>query len=60
MKSRNIRRLRVYYAHRPKGYSKFPVIRLGGNYLADAGFQIGDELEVTVSERILTITKRSH
>lgn len=60
MKAATTRRLRVYYAHRPKGYSKFPVIRLGGNYLTQAGFRIGDELEVSISPSILTITKRSH
>lgn len=58
MKASNPRRLKVYYAHRKKVYSRYPVIRLGGNYLALAGFNIGDSLEATCEDGRIVISKR--
>lgn len=53
-----LRRLSVHYAHRPKGYSKYPVIRFGGAYLHAVGFRIGDKLDMQVSKGNIVITKR--
>lgn len=58
MKGGKPRRLKVYYAHRKKEYSRYPMIRLGGNYLALAGFNIGDSLEATCEEGRIVISKR--
>lgn len=58
MKGGTLRKVRVYYAHRKKEYSRYPVIRLGGNYLALAGFNIGDRLEAICYKGRIVISKR--
>lgn len=57
MRTPRIRMLRVYYAHHPKRFGKYPVIRIGGEYLKRYGFGIGDKLEVKIGHHHVSITK---
>jgi len=57
MSNPRVRKLKVYYAHRQKHYGKYPVIRLGGNYLHICGFKIGDLLQVVIEQDRVSITK---
>ena len=55
------RKLRkIYYGHYDyeRGTNAFyPVIRIGGKYLAEYGFSIGDAIEVEIQHGRITITK---
>lgn len=60
MKNGKVRKLKVYYAHHPRKYGKYPVIRIGGNYLNNLGFNIGDIVFVHFSdEGLITIQKKT-
>lgn len=52
------RRLKVYYAHRGK-YNRYPVIRIGGDYLQKIGFAIGDSIDVELKSNSIIVTKRA-
>lgn len=58
MKTPKTRKLTVYYGHTENTYRQIPIIRIGGNYLAAAGFKIGDKVLVTLEENTISITKR--
>ena len=55
------RRLRkVYYGHYNHGSTlRHPVIRLGGKYLKEFGFEVGDRIEVWLEHNQITIKKQS-
>ena len=38
-------------------FLRFPSLRLSGHWLADAGFGVGDRVEVAVSEGSLVVTR---
>lgn len=58
MKGGKVRKLKVYYAHYPKKYGRYPVIRIGGEYLKYLGFNIGDTIYVHFeAENRISITK---
>ncbi len=48
---------RVYYGHYEDHLLPYPVIRLGGRYLALLDFDIGDTVEVTMEIGKITISK---
>ena len=58
-RKRRVRRFRkVYYAHYDhESGSPHPVIRLGGKYLEEYGFSIGDTIDVTLEAHRIVITK---
>ena len=55
------RQLKVYRGHHQLRYrhtfKAHPVIRLGGLYLSQLDFQIGDAIEVTTEQGRIIITK---
>ena len=53
------RRIRkVYYGHYDSEISSpYPVIRIGGKYLKDYGFNIGDQIQLDLEPGCITITK---
>ena len=55
------RQLKVYKGHYVRGYRHVyvphPVIRIGGLYLEEFNFKIGDTLEVNVEDGLITISK---
>ena len=55
------RHLKVYRGFYQVGYRKHlkphPIIRLGGNYLENLGFQVGDSIEVRTEQERIVITK---
>lgn len=51
------RNLKVYYSHKGFPYDKKPVIRLGGDYLSEANFKIGDSIEIAAEPGRIVITK---
>jgi len=57
MSTMKIRKMKVYYAHRKRAYTRYPVIRIGGDYLSKMGFRIGDILFVKLEVDKLVITK---
>ena len=52
-----IARHRVSYLHAKGSRKRMPMIRLRGHYLADFNFNVGDTVELTVVENVITITK---
>ena len=38
-------------------FLRFPSLRLSGHWLADAGFDVGDKVEVAVSDGSLVVTR---
>lgn len=49
---------KVYYGHYDyEARSPHPVIRLGGKYLEEYGFKIGDTIDVTMEPQRIVITK---
>lgn len=50
------RKLKVYYGY-GRNYRQVPVIHLSGNYLANAGFKIGDAVDITIEDNIILISK---
>lgn len=55
--TQNKRNLKVYYSQRSTRFKKQPMIRLEGNYLEEAGFSVGDRIEVGLENRQITISK---
>ncbi|MBS1594114.1 MAG: SymE family type I addiction module toxin [Bacteroidetes bacterium] len=53
------RKLKVCYAIYPKARQKHPFLRLRGHYLAEAGFNVGDFVELKLEEGKITIQKIS-
>ena len=56
MSKSNNRKLKVYYGPNRK-HKGCPVIHLSGNYLTRNGFKIGDEINVTLEENKIVISK---
>ena len=54
---RKTRSLKVYYSPKSTRFRKRPMIRLSGNYLEDAGFAVGDRIEVGLNSRQIVISK---
>jgi hypothetical protein len=53
------RTLKVCYGFHWKSNKKHPVINLGGHYLAQFDFKIGDFVEMTIENGQITIRKAS-
>jgi len=56
------RKVKLYRKHRRLGYGRYtnvPELRLSGNWLKAAGFEIGHQLKVEVSNQQLIIKLRS-
>jgi len=51
------RTMKVYYGHHSHSYGQHPVIRLGGKYLANMDFKIGDTIEIIIELGRISITK---
>ena len=55
------RKLKVYRGHYQLGFRRIfkphPVIRIGGHYLTQLGFQVGDMIEVSTEKGRIVITK---
>jgi Toxin SymE, type I toxin-antitoxin system len=47
----------VSYLHAKGSGKRMPMIRLRGRYLSDFNFNVGDTVELTVTENAITITK---
>jgi hypothetical protein len=56
MSKGNNRKLKVYYGPN-RGYKYCPVIHLSGKYLTQNGFKAGDEINVTLEENRIVISK---
>lgn len=53
-----VRKLKIYYgSHQSNNYSRYPLIRIAGNYLQSCGFKIGDTIEVRLSKDRIEISK---
>ena len=52
-----MKRIRVHYGHYKGWRNHYPVIRIGGKYLAKLNFDIGDTVEVTLEKDRITIAK---
>lgn len=50
--------MKVYYSYHGPPYVKCPMIRLAGNYLSAMNYNIGDEIEISVGNEKIVITKR--
>jgi hypothetical protein len=66
MEPENVRILKVYYLYRERKRqtvkskrttAPFPMIRLSGNYLEEAGFAVGDSITVTLEKNKISISK---
>lgn len=57
MKPTAKRKLKVYYGHHGNSYKRHPVIHLGGSYLIQLGFAIGDVIEVSGENGMITISR---
>ena len=54
---RKVHRLKVHYANYDfERLPPHPVIRFGGKYLAELGFNIGDRIDVRLDNGSITIT----
>lgn len=53
------RRAKVYYAFYKTiwKYCQYPVIRIGGKYLASFGFQIGSKLQISIKHDEIIIKR---
>ena len=51
------RYLKVYYFHNGFPYIPIPVIRLGGKYLSNLDFKIGDTIEVVLETGKIVMSK---
>lgn len=55
---RKVRRLKVHFAHYDfELLPPHPVIRFGGKYLVEFGFNIGDRIDVRLEKGCITLTK---
>ena len=54
------RTLKVYYGYHCGSYKRHPVIRLGGKYLANMDFKVGDVIEITIESGHIRIEKISN
>lgn len=56
-KSPNTRKRKLQAQHRQRtyDYTAVPCLHLAGNWLAETGFKIGDQVEITVSEKQIII-----
>lgn len=57
MSANKKRILKVYYGHHGNSYKQHPVIRLGGDYLTQMEFKIGDAIEISMQLGQIIITK---
>lgn len=55
---KKVRRLKVHYLNYDfERLPPHPIIRFGGNYLVEFGFNIGDQINVRLEPGNITITK---
>jgi hypothetical protein len=55
---KKVHRLKVHYANYDfERLPPHPVIRFGGKYLVEFGFNIGDRIDVRLDQGYITITK---
>lgn len=59
MKDKNSRRLKVYGQSNGYNYQDVPTIVLKGKWLEAAGFDIGSEIQVSLSEGRIVITRET-
>ena len=55
--AKNKRRLKIYYGYHGNSNKKRPYIRLCGDYLSQMDFKIGDEIEITMEQNCISISK---
>ena len=53
----NKRQLKIYYGYHGNSDKKRPYIRLCGDYLSQMDFKIGDEIEITMEQNRILISK---
>lgn len=56
MKEKKNRRLKVYGQSNGYNYQDVPTIVLKGKWLQDAGFEIGQSVDVTVDRNVLRVS----
>ena len=56
MKDKKNRRLKVYGQSNGYNYQDVPTIVLKGKWLQDAGFEIGQSVDVTVDRNVLRVS----
>lgn len=56
MKNKKNRRLKVYGQSNGYNYQNVPTIVLKGKWLEDAGFEIGQSVDVTVDRNVLRVS----
>lgn len=56
MKEKKNRRLKVYGQSNGYNYQDVPTIVLKGKWLEDAGFEIGQSVDVTVDRNVLRVS----
>ena len=56
MKKKKNRRLKVYGQSNGYNYQDVPTIVLKGKWLEDAGFEIGQSVDVTVDRNVLRVS----
>ena len=56
MKEKKNRRLKVYGQSNGYNYQNVPTIVLKGKWLEDAGFEIGQSVDVTVDRNVLRVS----
>lgn len=56
-KSAKVRRLKIQHGPYRNGRDSFPMLRLHGKWLLQAGFTVGDVATVEVREGVLTIRR---
>ena len=55
--SKNVRKLTVYQQPTKKCYDTFPRIMLQGKWLQNLGFEVGQKINIKISENTLVIEK---
>lgn len=49
------RRLKVYHSFRSNDKKAVPEVRLIGQWLAQSGFKIGEQVQITIKDQEITI-----
>ncbi|MBS1619125.1 MAG: SymE family type I addiction module toxin [Bacteroidetes bacterium] len=52
------RSLKICYGYYPKVRNRHPVLRIKGHYLSAFGFNIGDVVELYITQNKITIRKK--
>ena len=51
------RRLKIYHSFRSRDKKAVPEVRLIGRWLAESGFKIGEEIQVTIKDQEILIRR---